>query len=70
MTLEGNKIGRMRRRVGRPGTCGARVKILMGCEGNTTGETGLMRDLIDYVNGDKGTDVAKANWALVRAKTI
>ena len=69
-TLEGNKSGRMRWRLGKPGTCGARVKIPIGCEGNVTGETGFMRDFIDYEKGDKCTDVAKANWAPLRTETI
>ena len=27
-----------------------------------------MEDFIDHIKGDKGADVAKANWAMVRAK--
>ena len=41
-TLEGDEIGRMLRKLGRPGTCGASEKVFMGAKGNITREAGLM----------------------------
>ena len=69
VTLENAKIGGMPRELYRQGTCGASVSVFMGGERNITKQAGLMRNFIYHMEGDKSTDIGKANWALMRAKT-
>ena len=70
VTLESDKIGGILRELGRPGIGGTGVEVFAGAKGNITREAGLMGNVIDNMQGNKGTDVVETNWALVRAKTI
>ena len=68
-TLENGKIEGMPREWGLHGACGASVSVFMGGERNITRQAGFMRNLIYNMEGDESTDIGKANWALMRAKT-
>ena len=69
VTLENDKIGGMPRELGRHGACGSSVSVFMGGERNITRQAGFMRNFIYHMEGDESTDIGRANWALMRAKT-
>ena len=59
----------MPRELGRNGACGASVFVFVGGEGNITGQAGFVWDVVYHMEGGEGTDIGKAHWALMRAKT-
>ena len=51
------------------GHAAASVCVFIGGGRNITRQAGFMRNFIYHLEGDKSTDIGKANWALMRAKT-
>ena len=70
VTLKNNEVGGMPWELSRHGTGGASVFVFVGGEGNITGQAGFVWNVTDHMEGYKSTDIGKANWALMRAKTI
>ena len=65
-SLKRDEVGRVPRRLRKHGTCGARVHLFMGQEEDVTGETGVMRDFINDVEGNEGANFVGDNVSAVQ----